>query len=337
VRAKALGLVATLALWAGSASAQLTTLAPSATAACLTPPVAERGEPEYPTMLYKSGKAGRVVAAATFEGTDFFPTPTIKIEAQEGSDEFVDAVKKHLRSLRVPCLPRDGKATLRFEFVFDPNSPRVFWADPVDTADSERQALLKCVVGIKDNKPPSYPLEAKRFALQGRVWATARYLAPDQPPEVKLHFRPNAQQLANEVEDWLRQRRMPCLQTEPIEAEMIFIFRLGGDVYGFKPLSLLQYMGKVKDLARQRVQFDTQTMGCPFDLKLQYRQPDAPNKLGQAATSNPARRPLLDWLAASQLDLHGAGLDSVYADTADIHVPCVKIDLQPKVAVDANR
>jgi hypothetical protein len=324
------GMGAVLALVGAPALAQLTTLAPSAAVACMTPSVEERGVPEYPTMRYKSGQAGRVVAAATFQGNDLLPWPSIKIETLEGGDEFADAVKKHLRTLRVPCLPRDGKATLRFDFVFDPNSPRTFWRDPVDDADTGRRALLNCLVGTKGNNTPRYPPHAARAGIQGRVSATARYGAPDQAPEIKLHHRPSADVFAQRVEAWLQERRMPCFEGEPITVEVLFIFRLGTDVYGFRPMSLTQFMGNVKDIEKQRLDFDTSTMGCPFDLRLTYRQPDAPNRVGERGESNPARRPLLDWLAASTLNLNGNMLDSVYADTADITVPCAKIDLKPK-------
>jgi hypothetical protein len=323
-------LAAALSLGTPPAAAQLTTLAPSEAVACLTPPVAERGEPEYPLMLYKSGTKGRVVVAATFKGTDFFPTPSIAIETQEGGEEFVESIKKHLLTLRVPCLPRNGQATLRFDFIFDPNSPRVFWDKPVDVADASRREMLKCVVGLKDEKPPNYPLISLREERQGRVWATARYVAPDQAPEVKVHHRLASKHFAEEVESWLKQRRMPCLKGEPIQAELFFIFRQGNDVYGFRPLTLLQYMGVVKDVDRQVLQFDTRNMGCPFDLKLTYRQPDGKNLVGEVGERNPARGPLLEWLATSVLDMRRPQLDAVYADTADIHVPCLNINLKPK-------
>jgi hypothetical protein len=319
-----------MALAAAPAWSQVTTLSTSEAVACLTPPVAERGVPEYPTMSYKSSTPGRVVAMATFRANDLFAWPSVTIEKQEGGDDFVDAVKAHLRTLRVPCLPRDGQATLRFDFVFNPDSRRAYWYNPVDTADAGRLAHLACVVSVEGAATPDYSREARRAGIQGRVWARLRFVAADQPPEVTLHHRPQTKLLAKSVSDWLKNRRMPCFDGEPISVDVFYIFMLIGDVYGFRPLDLTQYLARVKGIQQQTLAIDTTTMGCPFDLKLRYLQPDGHNRVAELGEPNPARRPLLDWLATTELDMRGRELDSIYADDADIAVPCVKINLKPK-------
>jgi len=330
MRKAPLGVFALLALWAACASAQQTTLAPSAGVACLTPPAAERGTPDYPVALYQSGTPGRVKASATFDGSDLLPGPSIRIGLQEGDDAFVDSVKKHLRTLRMPCLKRGGKATLEYDFVFVPSSRDVLWGGPVDAGDGGRRKLLDCVVSTPGNETPKFPLSARSNNVKGRVWASIRFDARDHPPQVVVHHRPRTGVLAREVELWLAERRMPCHPgDEPIMATQTFFFTMEGDTYGFRPLSLTQYLGSVKDVSRQPLKIDTTTMGCPFDLKLVYRQPDAPNAVGEVGESNPARKPLIDLLAASTLDLRNESLDAVYADTADITVPCIKIDLKP--------
>jgi hypothetical protein len=321
----ATGLLAATPAWA-----QLTVLAPSEAVKCLMPAAEARGEPAYPPMLLKSGRSGRVKATTTFRGTDWSLTPTISIISQEGGDEFVEAVKAHLGKLRVPCLPRDGQATLTFDVVFNPRTERVYWNEPVDLADEARSQLLKCAVSVKGEKLPSYPELARREMRQGRIWAEVRFDSADQPPKVKLHHRPSATPLAVAAEKWLESRRLPCYAGEPINAEIQFIFVIEGSVFGFKPLTLVQYMGYVKDIQRQTVSFDTHSMGCPFDLRLTYRQPELPNRVGELGERNPARQSLLTWLAGTTLRAQGNTLDSVYADTADITVPCVKIDLKPK-------
>jgi hypothetical protein len=321
---------ATALLAASPAWAQLTTLAPSEAVKCLTPAPDARGEPEYPPMLLKAGKKGRVMATTAFRGTDWSPTPSITITSQEGGDEFVDAVKAHLSKLRVPCLSRDGKATLTFDFVFNPQSQRVYWYEPDDAADAARHELLKCAVSINGQEIPSYPETARLEMRQGRIWAEVRFDSADQAPKFKVHHRPSATTLAGAVERWLKSRRLPCYAGEPVDVEIQFTFVIEGSVFGFKPMTLVQYLGYVKDIQSQRLAMDTREMGCPFELRLTYRQPEGRNRIGEVGERNPARQPLLAWLATTQLSARGNALDSFYGDTADIVVPCVKIDLKPK-------
>jgi hypothetical protein len=332
LRGQLLSLLLFLLLLAGAAPAwaQLTTLAPSAAVACLTPAADQRGVPEYPPMQLKAGTPGRVVASVTFKGTDWSPGPTISIEKQEGAEAFVEAVKTHLRTLRVPCLPRDGQATLTFDFVFNPQSQRVYWNEPVDAADDGRRTLLKCAKNPNDEEKPSYPEVAQREMRQGRIWAEVRFDSADQPPQFKLFHRPSATPLAISVERWLKSRRLPCFQGEPLNAHIQFTFLIEGSVFGFKPLGLMQYMAFVKDIQSQRIAFDTHNMGCPFELRLRYLQPERANLVGEVGERHPARQPLLEWLATTTLSARGQTLDSLYADTADIMVPCVKIDIKPK-------
>ena len=308
------------------ARAQDVSLAPSEAVACLTPPPAERGEPDYPLMAYKAGKGGRVVARVLFQDKAWLPR--IDIVEETGGDEFTDAVKSHLRKLRVPCLPAGGSATLQFEYSFNPERGDVNWLEPEDLADGGRRALLGCVTG--GPPAPIYPDEARRQSLQGRLWAKLRYTAADRPPEVQLFHRPGQELLAQAARQWLEARRMPCHQGGPVNAEVAFVFRLGDDVYGFKSMTLLQLMRSVQGIRKRPLQLDTREMGCPFRLKFTYRQPDAPNRIGQLDDPHAGRRPLLDWLRGVQLDLPQRTLDAVYADTADIEVPCLKIALTPQ-------
>ena len=142
--------------------------------------------------------------------------------------------------------------------------------------------------------------------------------------------RPYANRLAAQVEDWVKGLRMPCHQGEPVEGYIVLVFAFKGKSFGFPPLTLQEWIGGTKGVSEQRLQFDTTTMGCPFVARLLYRQPNLPNAVAGVGAYNPARRPLFEWLASVELDLPGKALDSVYGDTADITVPCLKIDLKPK-------
>jgi hypothetical protein len=332
LRLPALLLPALLA--AGSALAQTIELEPSAALACLAPAERARPTPEYPFDAYKRGQPGRVRVALVFRGSKL--APEVEVLAREGDDSFVAAVEAAVKVYRVPCLPLGQPARLLFDFVFRPDDSKVYWNEPpADAADVERKRLLACSVQIGGDRPINYPAAALRKEIQGRVYAKLRFVAPDKAPEFELYHRDEAAPLARAVRDWLNDKRLPCLQAEPLPATVVFIFKFEErrgktDEYGFKPLTLVELLRASKDLERLSLTLDTTTMGCPFDLKFTYLRPQLPNRVGQVSGYDPARAPLIEWLSWVELKLNDRALDSVFADTADLAVPCIKLQLNPQ-------
>lgn len=328
-----LGRTATLALALTSlgATAQQVVLEPSAAVRCLRTVSSTRDEPEYPFKEWKGEQKGRVQVELVFTAPD--AEPDIKVLQSEGGDRFVDAVSDFAETLRLPCLNDvgGGPVRIRFDYVFQPDSRRVQWARPTDQYDEKRRKMLDCVKHPSGEKAPSYPTDAQYQQLQGRVLARLRFAAADKPPTVEVFHRRSARLLAATASSWSAGLRMPCFEgTEAVEGTWAFIFRLDDDVYGFKPLDLRSFISRVRDIQRQRVQFDLNTMACPFDLQLQYRQPDLPNRVGELGDRQAARRPFIEWLEAQQLALPERSLDSIYGDTTTLSIPCGKIDLKPK-------
>lgn len=318
-----------LLLWAGWAGAQQVTLAPSAAIECLTPPPEGRGDIEYPFAELKSGVTGRVRIEARFTVPE--GPPELTVLESDGGDVFVSAVKTFMRSWRVPCLPPSGgDARLVQEYVFKPDTRRVYWARTEDAADPRRRELLGCFRHESGRKAPDYPSAALRQQVQGRVVARLRFEAADRSPVVQVHARRSARDLQDAIETWVRGYRMPCLTGGPIDVEIVFVYRLEGDAFGFKPLLLTELLGSVKGIREQRLVLDTTTMGCPFDLRFIYFQPFLKNQVGSIGSSDPAREPLLRYLADIELDMRARSLDAIFADRTTVTVPCLKIDLNPK-------
>lgn len=325
--------VALAAAWAAAlpVAAQTVTLDPSAALACLTPPPASRGEPEYPFDAWKRGETGRVRVELAFTAPD--RPPSVKVLESTGDDDFVRAVREHLARWRVPCLDAapGGPVRLQLEYVFRPDDRRVYGTQPLDLQDERRRLQLGCARHPRGGQP-DYPEAALRAGLQGNVLAQMRFAAAGEPPQVTVYARPGARLLAESVERWVREVRMPCFEgPAPISSTWTFNFRLEGEAaFGFKPLSLQQWLAFTRGIQQQTLQIDTTTMACPFDLKLYYRQPYLPNWVGEIGERHPARLPLVEWLAAQQLELPARSLDSVFGDGTTINVPCIRIDLKPK-------
>lgn len=325
---------------AAPAAAQQITLEPSAAVACLKPLAGQRGEPEYPFLAFKQGQKGRVQVMLSFTSAD--TRPAVKVLVQEGDDSFVAAVEAHVRKMRLPC--HDGGATpvqLRFDFVFQADLEKVFSSAPEDGDAAACQAQAACIRHISGDKAPEYPTHALRMGAQGRILVRLRFDAHDQPPVAEIlpmagpdasrQARRVARMLADPIEDWVKGYRMPCLSGRPITVTMTFVFVIEGQGYGFKPgLTLMTLLPTVRNIRTQRLNFDFNQLGCPFDVALQYRRPHMLNWVTDIGVPNPARRPFLDWLRQSDLDLPEQSLESIYGDTARITVPCLKINLNPQ-------
>ncbi|HLL19339.1 MAG TPA: hypothetical protein VK439_11195, partial [Rubrivivax sp.] len=232
----------------------------------------------------------------------------------------------------VPCLrPDEGAARLRLDFVFRPDDRKVVGTVPTDDEQQRRTALGQCLAHTTGKKQLDYPFRALREGIAGRVVAVVRFTSADQPPEVHLHSRPYAKVLRDHVDEWSKGYRLPCLQGTPSTLILEFVFKFRGDPeYGMRNITLMQFMGSVRDIQKQHIVFDTSTMSCPFDLQMAHYQPQSQNVVGQLGDYNAARQPLIDWLRAAELGLPARQLDAVFADSFKLHVPCVQVDLQPK-------
>jgi hypothetical protein len=318
-----------LAVFAGAALAQAPELQPSAAQQCLTHAAGKDAQPDYPIAEFNHNVGGRVQVELTFSRPDRAPGVTILL--QHASQRLVDAVLEHLRGLRVPCLdPQSAPVRLSQDFFFAADHRQVHWSDPMDSDMSRRAALLGCVTHATGSIRPRYPVWAERRQLQGRVLARARFVNATDAPEVEVFSRPYASGLADEVKDWFKSVRLPCHVGDPITAVWTFVYLIEGERYGFKELTLRSFVGGAKGIRSQTLAFDTTTMGCPFDLQLHYRQPAMANAVGEVGPPNPARRPLLEWMAATEFDLGAKSLDSIFGDTAKLTVPCLRINLKPQ-------
>ncbi len=325
-----------VALWgvivpAALAQAPDVQLAPSRAVECMTPPLARRGEPEYPFAPWKRGEGGRVLVDLVFGGADL--APEVVVIENQGDAAMVRAVKDHVATFRVPCADTaEWPVRLRHDYVFTPDQRKVLGAAPADAADAGRRRLLKCMAANDGSKSPEYPIWARRQEAQGNVLARLRFTAPDLPPQVSVYASSRGTKLLAEdaVLPWAGKLRLPCMEGAAVDSIVTFVFRMENAVFGFKSISFLQFLRLAKNLEQPGAVFDTQPMGCPFDVRLNYLQPHFPNRLYQFGGVEPARQPLLDWLSTLELNLKPAQQDAVLGDNVTLTVPCVKLNLTPK-------
>lgn len=324
-----LWLSAVLALLAGlPAWAQQVSELPSATTRCLVVEAGAPETPDYPFEAFKSSRRGGTTVRLEFSAPDKPPRVTVLERTEE---VFAEAVRAHARYLRVPCLkPNEGPVFLERDYVFRPDDQQVLWFSARDSTAAEDSRLMKCRVHLKSQSIPEYPSWLRREGLQGRVIASIRFDAPDLPPTTAVYSRPAAQYLAEEIEQWAKGLRLPCHPGRPVQSVMVFHYILDDSGYGFKNVPFRNLLGSTAGIEQQRLDFDTTTMGCPFDVEFWYRRPHLPNRVGEIGERNAARRPLLEWMETIELKLSRVALDSVYGDNTRITIPCTRIDLKPK-------
>lgn len=310
-------------------AAQAPIIEPSAALGCLKPAREQRGTPEYPFDAWKLNRGGRVEVELSFSAPD--RAPAVKVLSREGSDSFVDAVRDHVRAFRLPCIDRGiSQGRLVFDYTFKPDDRKVAVADPTDPDHDARREQLACLTHSSGQKGPEYPPLARREGIQGRLHIELEFDAADKPPAFKVYSATGRGPLHRALEEWVPGYRLPCfVGPAPVKTSVQYVYVLDRDSYGFKPLEFMQFLSAVKGIRQQKVSFDFNQMGCPFDVRLTYLQPHRANKVGQLDNHDPTRLPFIEWLQQVQLDLRPALLESVYADSTTLTIPCTRINLNP--------
>lgn len=324
-----LSAAAVLGVLTTGARAQQAELASSPAQRCLSPAPDDRVKPVYPPKLYEMKLGASIDAQFEFTAPD--RRPRVRIEGDPRQD-FADAIEDYAKQLRVPCMDATGEPVrLRQTFVFTPNDGRkVAWTTPADSDDARRTEQLKCIV-----KPEvydvRYPPSMVRQAREANVLVRVRFSEPAAPPTYEVVWDGGDRQFGEAVVAYVEKLRLPCLSGAPIEENWEFHFRMdgGGNFkrHVLKDLPLQTFLGAVKPIKPGSVFFDTNTMKCPFDVRLRFRQPVEVNRIEELEEDVAERHAFLDWLGERELNLDRKTAGELYGQSMTIHVPCIKIDL----------
>jgi hypothetical protein len=304
-------------------------LAPTEAQSCLFPAEADRVRPVYPEGELRMKTSYTAHAELVFDGPD--ARPSVEFTNGNSMPAFEDAVRDYARQLRVPCMkPGAPPVRLRQDFAFEPNDGRkVAWTAVGDEADVHRRELLKCSVSPKgEGSRIRYPSSALSRGLQGIVVTRLRFDAADAPPALEVVDDASSGAFVQAIRPFVEQMRVPCLQHESVEVYAFFDFRIDNVASTrlvLKDFDLKTYLGVVKPAGG--VYFDTQTMHCPFDVRLTFRQPFEPNTIAELEADDPSRHAFLDWLASLQLNIDARRAKDLHGQSSTLHVPCVKLDL----------
>ena len=302
----------------------------AAALACISPPSAERGQPEYPPALLQRKSGDTVKVELSFDAPDAPPGFRV-LDREKVSPLLVDSVRRHVRQLRMPCLPKGAAPVIVAQaYRFSPYDQRAaFYLSTTKlSAEEGDPRRFECVRHVSGEDKPHYPLSAEHAGQQGTVAIEMRFTVRDGPPQVRVIVasRHSASFVAA-VTSYVSGYRLPCLEDRPVVAQQTFRFGMSDSERAvLRDTDLLTFMRSAAELPRP-ARFDLNQMGCPFDVRLHYRQPFQANTIAELDNTRPERRPFLEWLTKVRLKLDESTSASVYDDTMEVAVPCTRIEL----------
>lgn len=319
--------VTLLALAGAAPVAAQTMLAPSPALACLSRTDGLDTAPTYPEQELSRKEGGTVRVQLEFKGPDTAPKLTIVKRPSMGN--FDSTVSAHVKKFRVPCMrPGDAAVMLTQDYVFDADQQaRVVAAPPRDNADPARAALLKCMAHVDGEAKPVFPREALQRREEGSLIVRLHFSSPALPPEVTPLNNLPSRALRRAVADYVAGMRVPCLQDRPLDTLIAYkYFYENGDRTLLRDSTLIETLAAARDL-KTPAQFDFTTMQCPFDLRITYSRPFAPNTVQQLDSAVAAREPFMAWLRGLTLKLPDNTAANVFGNKFVVTVPCTKLDL----------
>jgi len=298
-----------------------------ATLACLQRPAA----PKYPEEDLERRLGGFYRVLLTF--TEARRAPEVKVLFAAGSDNLQFAAEHYARQFRLPCLKADHTVALvqevRFSAVVDADAEV---PQPLNLPMAANQRLGECM-----RTPPEGPRLSEAAQLQsfqrelknGNLVVNLDFTAPDQPPQAKVVYDTLNQRHRNDVLSYVARYRLPCLGAgERYQAQQTFHVGFDGNRrFAFKDVGIVKFLGMVRNVDAKPVNFELDTMGCPFRLRFTLGRPALANGVTETGARNPSRRGFIAWLEQLELALTPEQFENLLGAEMLIDVPCGTIKL----------
>lgn len=317
-----------LFLQAAQAQTPLPDRSGEAALACLARP---EGGLSYPPEMLKQRVGGFYRVQLRF--TDPGKKPEVEVLFEAGSDRLREAVLDYTDRMRLPCLSAGQTVVAVQEFSFDAlGVGRVKSPAPLNLPSPPSESYSRCL------RTPAEPPELRgseafsriRQALKnGNLIAELHFNAPDQAPQVDLLYDSLTTQDRNEILHYLSQYRVPCLPVGGKSGmQQHFTVRWSGNnAFAFNDLSIVKFLGLVKDLNAKPVEFNLDSMACPFQIRWGLGRPAVRNEAHEVGIPSANRLPLLKWLEEVELNLTKEQFEGLLGAELLIDVPCGTIRL----------
>lgn len=287
----------------------------------------------YPERHLEAKSGGFVRVKLSFERAD--RAPEVEVLSRAIPEGLLDAVRSYLRQYRLPCLPAGQTVLAVQEFNFEPRATEtVRWTDARGVIEEKREKIRSCLRTPPDTVRPTWSFGwASRIKQKdyGNLLLHMRFDSADAPPQIKVVYDSVPTEFRQPVLDYVAKYRMPCLAEgdKPVAMEQLFHINKSGSgkVTSLKDLDLIKFLGAVKDIEKQKVNFDLNTMACPFQVMWRFGMPVQKNGVGEVGPRNLNRTEFLAWLSALSLNVPAETMEQLLGQSMVISVPCGEVKL----------
>lgn len=294
---------------------------------CLTPAAQDRGAPEYPENEYLQKVAGKAVVQLKFTAPDRAPIVWFVEEAHTRG--FNQSIRKFVEQYRLPCmLPNADPVVWTQEFNFEPGDGKTLVVPTVKDRASKYDS--KCLIQPKSRFSSNVYEDLIRSYVSYRILLSTTFTAQNTAPIVRVIYDGGRPRAAAEVKEHIETYRYTCPMLAGDEHRMQHLYKFAAKdapIAVFKDGGLKEFLGMVDKDSVGSVKFDTEQMGCPFDLKVRVLQPYAPNGVQQMGTYDPRRRPLTQWIEKLKVNLRQDLEPKMIGESMRVTVGCMGIDL----------
>lgn len=298
------------------------------TLACLVRPAVPLAYPEVALKLRVGG-----FYRLQMRFIDARKVPDVEVLFEAGSEPLREAVLGHAAQLRLPCLKAGEVVTAVQEFSFDAlGVGRVRSPAPLNVPSPQPENYTQC---LRTPGPPPELNDGGSFtrirqALKnGNLIAELHFNGPDQLPGVNVLYDSLSTQDRNEILRYVGQYRLPCLPVgkQASIQQRFSVHWSGNNSFAFKDLPIVKFLGLVKNLNAKPVEFNLDSMACPFKVRWRLGRPAVPNDADEVGPPNANRLPLLAWFKEVELNLTKEQFEGLLGAELLIDVPCGTIKL----------
>lgn len=287
--------------------------------------------PKYPADSLAWRQDGLFRVELTFQDAE--SVPKVKLVHSQGTREQRETVMAYAQQFLLPCRPAGRTVSVLQEVAFtavDAGQART--TQPMNLPLPPDERLAACLA------PPTKQLRlsageigrgARSDAANGNIVLELTFTAPDKPPQVKVLYSSIHLSHRAAYVGYMEDYRVPCLAPGErfVMEQQLHMMNAESPRFAFKDLGLMPFLRMVRNAQAKPVDFDLDTMACPFRVKFELGRPALRNRVTEVGEPNPNRRSFIAWMEDLELSLKREQFEHLLRSSMFIDVPCGTVKL----------